>query len=114
MGSRGDGRAVRARYGRWGHRLNDDGDGVGGVDRCPHGIKGAIGLRAPGQFPLLNRAGWVVMDDAFHWHLQLPRWTTYAERAEECRRLARVCPDHMRDSYLELAGSYEQLALQTD
>jgi len=42
--------------------------------------------------------------------MQLGRGRTYAERAEECRSLAKVCPDYLRESYLELAAEYEQLA----
>lgn len=51
------------------------------------------------------------MSDFFiHWHTQLERGRTYAERAEECRSLARVCPEYLRESYLDLAAEYEQLA----
>ena len=52
------------------------------------------------------------MSDAFHWNMQSPQSKTYAERAEECRRLAKVCPEHFRDSYLEMAAEYEQLATE--
>ena len=52
----------------------------------------------------------MLMSNAFHWHMQLGRGRTYAERAEECRSLAKVCPDYLRESYLELAAEYEQLA----
>jgi hypothetical protein len=54
------------------------------------------------------------MSDAFHWHMQLPRSKTYAERAEECRCLAKVCPQHLRESYLEMAAEYEQLASEPE
>jgi hypothetical protein len=37
---------------------------------------------------------------------------TYAERAEECRRAAKVCPEKLRESYLEMAAEYERLAKQ--
>jgi len=50
------------------------------------------------------------MSDAFHWHTQLERGKTYASRAEECRVLARVCPEDLREGFLELAAEYEQLA----
>jgi len=50
------------------------------------------------------------MADTSYWDMQLPRGKTYAERAEECRVLAEVCPAHLRQSYLELAAAYEQLA----
>jgi hypothetical protein len=50
------------------------------------------------------------MSDAFHWHMQLPRSKMYAGRAEECRWLPRSAPEHLRESYLELAPEYEQLA----
>jgi len=44
------------------------------------------------------------MPDASHWDMQLPRGTTYAERAEECRVLANVCPEYLRQSYIQLAS----------
>ena len=44
------------------------------------------------------------MSDAFHWHTQLERGKTYASRAEECRVLARVCPEDLREGFLELAN----------
>jgi hypothetical protein len=50
------------------------------------------------------------MCDAFHWDLQLPTAETYSERAEECRMLAKFCPEHLRESYLQLAAAYDQLA----
>jgi len=49
-----------------------------------------------------------------HWHTQLERGKTYAERAEECRSLAKVCPEYLRESYLELAAEYEQLAREPE
>ena len=60
---------------------------------------------------LTNYLG-TAMSDVFHWHTQLERGKTYAERAEECRSLAKVCPAHLRETYLELAAGYEQLAKQ--
>jgi len=54
------------------------------------------------------------MPDAFHWHLQLPTSKTYAGRAEECRWLAKICPEHLRVSYLELAAEYDQLASEAE
>jgi len=50
------------------------------------------------------------MFDVFHWRVRLAREIAYAKRAEECRRLAEVCPEHLSESYLELAAQYEQLA----
>jgi len=50
------------------------------------------------------------MSDVFHWHMQLPRGKAYAERAEECRSLATICPEDLREDYLQLAAEYEQLA----
>jgi hypothetical protein len=44
-----------------------------------------------------------------HWTLQLPTGKTYAKRAEECRWLARVCPEEFREDYLKLATEYELL-----
>jgi hypothetical protein len=41
---------------------------------------------------------------------QLPTAATYQERADECRRLAKVVPSNLRKEYLKLAGVYEQLA----
>ena len=41
---------------------------------------------------------------------QLPTALTYQERAEECRRLAKVVPSNLRKEYLKLADVYEQLA----
>jgi hypothetical protein len=35
---------------------------------------------------------------------------TYAERARECLRVANVCPEYLKESYLEMAVEYEQLA----
>jgi hypothetical protein len=54
------------------------------------------------------------MSSEFHWHMQLPRSKTYAERGAECRQLARVCPEHLRESYLELAATYDQLANEAE
>jgi hypothetical protein len=39
---------------------------------------------------------------------------TYRERAAECRKLAKSARANMRDSYIKLAESYEQLAEQID
>jgi hypothetical protein len=39
---------------------------------------------------------------------------TYRERAAECWKLAKSAPANMRDSYIKLAESYEQLAEQID
>jgi len=48
------------------------------------------------------------MSDLFYWRIRLEE--TYAKRAEECRWLAEVCSEHLRESYLKLAAEYEQLA----
>jgi len=42
--------------------------------------------------------------------MQRPTGKTYAKRAEECRWLANVCPEELRDDYLKLAVEYELLA----
>jgi hypothetical protein len=36
-----------------------------------------------------------------------PRRKTYAQQAEECRRMAEVCAEEFRDGYLKLAAEYE-------
>jgi hypothetical protein len=45
------------------------------------------------------------MSDAFHLESK-----TNAGRALECRWLATICPEHLREGYLELAAEYERLA----
>ena len=50
------------------------------------------------------------MFDVFNWRVRTAREMAYAKRAEECRSLAQACPEHLRESYLELAAKYEQLA----
>jgi hypothetical protein len=52
------------------------------------------------------------MPETFHWNMQRMQGKTYAERAKECRRVAKVCPEYLRESYLEMAAEYEQLAKQ--
>jgi len=54
------------------------------------------------------------MSDLFCWHVELPTAKTYASRAEECRRLAELCPEYSRKDFLELAAAYEQLAKQAE
>jgi hypothetical protein len=54
------------------------------------------------------------MFDAIHWNLQVTRSKTYAGRAEECHWLATICPEHLKESYLELAAEYEQLAREAE
>ena len=54
------------------------------------------------------------MFDVFHWRVRLAREIAYAKRAEECRWLADVCPEHLRQSYLKLADEYEQLATKAE
>jgi len=39
---------------------------------------------------------------------------TYAERAKECLRVANICPQYLKESYLEMAVEYEQLAKKTE
>jgi hypothetical protein len=40
---------------------------------------------------------------------QLPHAKTCRERAEECRKLANIAPEHMKARYLQLAAPYEEL-----
>jgi hypothetical protein len=47
-------------------------------------------------------------------HGHLPRAKRYAKRAEECRRLAKISPEPLRESYLELAAEYEELAKEAE
>ena len=47
------------------------------------------------------------MSDLF---LRRIREKAYAKRTEECRQPAKVCPEHLRQGYLDLAAEYEQLA----
>jgi len=54
------------------------------------------------------------MSDLFHWRIRQAREKAYAKRAEECRELAKICPEHLRQGYLELAAEYEQLAKKAD
>jgi len=49
------------------------------------------------------------MSDLFLWRIRQAREKAYAKRAEECRRLAEVCPEHLRQGYLDLAAEYERL-----
>ena len=50
------------------------------------------------------------MSDLFLWRI---REKAYTKRAEECRQLAKICPEHLRQGYLDLAAEYEQLAEKT-
>jgi hypothetical protein len=52
------------------------------------------------------------MPEPFRWNMQLLEGKTYAQRAKECRRVAKICPEYLRESYLEMAAEYEQLANQ--
>ena len=54
------------------------------------------------------------MPETFHWNMQLLQGKTNAERAKECRRVAEVCPEHLRESYLEMAAEYERLAKEAE
>ena len=65
-------------------------------------------------FYWLFRRLWATMFDVFHWRVEVARRVAYAKRAEECRWLADVCPEHLRESYLKLGAEYEQLAKKTD
>ena len=50
------------------------------------------------------------MPKTFRWNMQVLQGKTYPDRAKECRRLAEVCPEYLKESYLEMAAEYEQLA----
>ena len=50
------------------------------------------------------------MPKTFRWKMRLLQGKTYPERAKECRRLAEVCPEDLKESYLEMAAEFEQLA----
>ena len=50
------------------------------------------------------------MPETFRWNMEVLQGRTYAERAEECLRVAKVCPKFLKESYLEMAVGYEQLA----
>jgi hypothetical protein len=41
---------------------------------------------------------------------KLPRSNTYRRRAEECRKLARIAPNSVRERYIKLADAYERRA----
>ena len=45
---------------------------------------------------------------------ELLRGKTYAERAEECRLLAKACPEHLKEGYLEMATEYGKLAKKAE
>jgi hypothetical protein len=52
------------------------------------------------------------MPEPFHWNMEVLQGKTSAERAKECRRVAKVCPEYLKESYLEMAAEYEQLAAE--
>jgi len=54
------------------------------------------------------------MPATFHWNMEVLQGKAYGERAKECRRVARVCPEYLKESYLEMAVEYEQLAKKAD
>ena len=54
------------------------------------------------------------MSDLFREQRKLLHAKRYAERAEECRKLAKICPNHLKESYLEMADEYEQLAKKAE
>jgi len=54
------------------------------------------------------------MSELFNRRNRLVRAKAYTKRAEECRELAKVCPEHLRQGYLELAAEYEQLAKKAE
>jgi hypothetical protein len=41
---------------------------------------------------------------------ELPKSNTYRRRAEECRKLAKIASNHVRESYIKVADEYERLA----
>jgi hypothetical protein len=46
----------------------------------------------------------------FHRNMGVLQGKTYAERATECLRVAKVCPKFLKESYLQMAVEYAQLA----
>src|SRR5215831_2778042 len=54
------------------------------------------------------------MPAALHWNMEILQGKTYAERAKECLRVADVCPEYLKESYLEMAVEYEQLAKKAE
>jgi hypothetical protein len=54
------------------------------------------------------------MSDLFCWHIEFPTAETYARRSQECRRLAKLCPEHLKEGYVELAVEYERLAKEAE
>ena len=54
------------------------------------------------------------MPAMFHWNMEILQGKSFAQRAKECRRVAKVCPKHLRESYLEMAAEYEGLANQDE
>ena len=54
------------------------------------------------------------MPETFQWNMQVLEGKTYARRAKECRRVAKFCPEYLRESYLEMAAEYEQLATKAE
>jgi hypothetical protein len=54
------------------------------------------------------------MPATFHWNMEVLQGKTYAERAKECLRVAKFCPKYLKESYLEMAVEYEQLAKKAD
>jgi hypothetical protein len=54
------------------------------------------------------------MPATFHWNMEVLQGKTYAERAKECLRVAKVCPKYLKESYLEMAVEYEQLAKKAE
>jgi len=54
------------------------------------------------------------MPATFHWNMEVLQGKTYAERAKECLRMANVCPESLKESYLEMVVEYEQLAKKAE
>src|SRR5262249_53920807 len=54
------------------------------------------------------------MPEPFRWNMEVLEGKTYAERAKECLRVAKVCPRYLKESYLEMAVEYEQLATKAE
>jgi hypothetical protein len=54
------------------------------------------------------------MLELFRWHVKFPDAKTLSRRADECRRLAKVCPEYPQKDFLKLAADYEQLAREAE
>ena len=54
------------------------------------------------------------MPATFYWNMEVLQGKSYAQRAKECRRVAKFCPEYLKESYLEMAAEYEQLAKKAE